>query len=421
MRVQEMAIGAVRPNPRNPRTHSAKQVRQIADSILAFGFTNPLLVSEDGELIAGHGRLEAARELGHATVPVIRVAGLSAVKRRALAIADNRIQENGGWNRERLAIEIPELAGLLEAEGLDVSILGFGPIEIDDLQIKSDRRAAPSQDGIDPRWCEAPVVTTSGDLWMLGNHRLLCADLRSAEDVARLMSGRTADLALLHPAYGAYGKMRDHGSFATTSGEISSPEFVSLLGRTLGAAASVSREGSIHYVCADAQHLGELLAAAQPVYGKPIDVAVWEKTEPKLGALYRSQHELIAVFAVGRKPPLGLEHGRRRVRSNVWHYAEVKSSTDVTVKPLALVTDVIKDRTRRGDLVLDTFGGGTTVLAAERTGRHAFALDAEPQRVDLAVRRWQAATGRNAVHAESGKQFNESVAERSHKDQGEQQ
>jgi hypothetical protein len=160
---QEISIGQIKPNPRNARTHSAKQIRQIANSIAAFGFTNPLLVSEHGELIAGHGRYKAALQLGLANVPVIVVAGLSAARRRALAIADNKIAENAGWNRERLAIEIPELADLLPAEGLDVSILGFEPVEIDQIQTDFEERTADPQDDIDPKWCEAPAVSKSGD------------------------------------------------------------------------------------------------------------------------------------------------------------------------------------------------------------------------------------------------------------------
>ena len=157
--VQTISIGQVKPNSGNSRTHSAKQIRQIANSIVAFGFRNPLLVSEDGELIAGHGRYQAAKLLGLTNVPVIVVAGLSPAKRRALAIADNKIAENAGWDRERLAIEIPELTGLLSAEGLDISILGFEPVEIDQLQTDFEEHAADPQDNIDPNWCEAFTVS----------------------------------------------------------------------------------------------------------------------------------------------------------------------------------------------------------------------------------------------------------------------
>jgi ParB/Sulfiredoxin domain len=152
MRIQDMAISQIKLNPRNARTHSAKQIRQIAKSIVEFGFTSPMLVSEDGELIAGHGRYQAAKLLGIETVPVVIVGGLSPPKRRALAIADNKIAENAGWDRARLAIELPELRGLLSAEGLDISILGFGAVEIDNLQTDFEHGAADPQDTIEPKW-----------------------------------------------------------------------------------------------------------------------------------------------------------------------------------------------------------------------------------------------------------------------------
>jgi ParB-like chromosome segregation protein Spo0J len=170
-RVQALSISQIKPNRRNSRTHSAKQIRQIANSMVAFGFTNPLLVTEDGTLLAGEGRYKAAQLLGLAKVPVIVLAGLSPARQRALAIADNKIAENAGWNRERLAIEIPELAGSLETEGLDVSILGFEAVEIDQLVADFEEDAADPQDSIDPKWWTDGVVSKPGDLWVLGPHK----------------------------------------------------------------------------------------------------------------------------------------------------------------------------------------------------------------------------------------------------------
>jgi hypothetical protein len=178
MRVQQIAISHIKLNPRNARTHSAKQLRQIANSMVAFGFTNPLLVSEDGELIAGHGRYAAAKLLGLAEVPVIVVAGLSPAKRRALSIADNKIAANAGWDRKRLAIEIPELTAILSTEGLDISILGFEKIEIDKIiNIDCEPKAAHRALNIDPKWFKAPTV------WLLGEHKLVCGETRSTADI----------------------------------------------------------------------------------------------------------------------------------------------------------------------------------------------------------------------------------------------
>jgi hypothetical protein len=348
VQVQALSIRQIKLNQRNSRTHSAKQIRQIANSIVAFGFTNPLLVTEDGTLIAGEGRYKAAQLLGLTKVPVIVLAGLSPARLRALAIADNKIAENAGWDRERLAIEIPELAGLLETEGLDVSILGFEAVEIDQLVTDFEENAADPQDRIDSKWWKDCVVSKPGDLWMLGSHKLLCGDARSAADIARLMAQCRADMAFLDPPYnvrigGVVGRGRTkHSEFAMASGEMSSADYVRFLGITLNLAASVSREGALHYVCTDWRHIAELMAAAKPVYGDIINIAVWVKSNAGQGSFYRSQ-----------------------------------------------------------------------LMAAERVGRHARALEIEPRFVDVAIRRWQAFTRRDACHAESGLSFDEIAAESS--------
>jgi DNA modification methylase len=394
---QITAISKIKPNADNSRTHSSKQIRQIANSILAFGFTNPLLISEDGELIAGHGRYEAAKLVGLLEVPVIVVRGLSPGKRRALGIADNKIAQNSKWDRKRLAIEIPELAGSLTADGLDVSILGFEAVEIDHIiQTDFENHVVDPQDRIDPKWCAAPTVSKPGDLWVLGNHKLLCGDACSAGDIARLMTDCRADMAFFSPV--ANEKI---------------PDFCGLFSTALDAAASMSREGAVHFACIDWQHFAELVAAAKPVYGKPIDVVVWMKSKADQGVFYRSQHEFIGVFGVGKEPHHHIEQGRhKRLRSNVWHYAEVNSFGAATTKPVALIADAIKDCTRKGDIVLDTFSGlGTTIMAAERLGRHARALELEPRFVDHAIRRWQASTQREAQHSESGLSFDQIAAD----------
>jgi DNA modification methylase len=429
VKVRALSIRQIKLNPRNSRTHSAKQIRQIANSIVAFGFTSPLLVTEDGELIAGEGRCKAAQLLGLAKVPVIVLAGLSPTKQRALAIADNKIAENAGWNRERLAMEIPELAGLLEGEGLDVSILGFEAIEIDQLVTDFEENGADPENSIDPKWWQDRVVSKPGDLWLLGPHKLLCGDARSAADIAHLMAHCRADVAFLDPLDnlrigGVVGRRRTkHAEFAIASGEMTPAEYARFLGIALNAAASVSRDGALHYVCTDWRHIAELMAAAKPVYGDTINIVVWVKSNAGQGSFYRSQHEFIGVFRVGQAPHLNhVELGRHgRSRSNVWHYAGVNSfragrmeelRSHPSAKPVALVADAIKDCTRRGDVVLDTFSGlGTTIMAAERVGRHARALEIAPRFVDVAIRRWQAFTRRDARHAESGLTFDEIAAE----------
>jgi DNA modification methylase len=426
--VQTTPLDQIKPNPRNPKTHSGKQIRQIANSIVAFGFTNTILTDEHGEILAGHGRYQAAQLLGLTTVPVIVAAGLSRAKRRALAIADNKIAENAGWDRERLALEIPELTDLLGADGLDISILGFEPVELDQLQTDFEASSADPQDSIEPNWLDMPRVSQPGDLWVLGNHRLMCADARRADHISKLMTSCRADMSFLDPPYnvriaGVVGRGKTkHSEFAMASGEMSSADFVRFLTTALGAAAAVSRDGAVHFVCMDWRHIGELLAAANPVYGAALNLVVWAKTNSGQGSFYRSAHELIGVFRVGKTAHLNnVELGRHgRSRSNVWHYAGVNSfragrmdelRSHPTAKPVALVADAIKDCTRRGDIVLDTFcGSGTTIMAAERVGRHARAVEIEPRFVDVAIRRWQAFTRIDAIHAVSGLSFDETAA-----------
>src|SRR5215467_12879430 len=349
-----IAIDKLTPNGRNARTHSRKQIGQITDSIKAFGFVVPLLIDDDGVIIAGHGRYAAAKLLDLKQVPAIKVQGLSEAKRRALALADNKIGENAGWDRERLAIELPALAEILVVEGLDISITGFSPVEIDQLTVDFEENSSDPDDAIDPKWTTAAPVSKPGDLWVLGSHRLLCGDARNADHVACLKGGAHASMAFLDPPYNV--RVRDivgrgqvkHAEFAMASGELSRTSFVEFLQQSLAAAAAVSRDGAIHFVCMDWRHLGELLEAGGAAYGAMINLVVWAKTNAGQGSFYRSAHELIGVFRVGTAAHLNnVELGRHgRSRSNVWNYAGVNTfragrlddlTCHPTVKPVALV------------------------------------------------------------------------------------
>jgi DNA modification methylase len=429
--IEWIAVDAIKPNTRNARTHPKTQIRQIAASIGACGFLVPILIDEGGLIIAGHGRHAAAMLLGLKEVPVIRAEGLSEAKRRALAIADNKIGENAGWSREILATELPELADILVLEGLEVSITGFAPAEIDQIVTDFEDDSSDPADGVDPEWANAPPLSMRGDLWQLGPHRLLCGDARNAEDIDRLVGADRAAMAFLDPPYNV--RVRDivgrgqikHAEFAMASGELSRTDFVEFLKQSLGAVAAVSRDGAIHFVCMDWRHLGELLEAGSALYGEMVNLAVWAKTNGSQGRFYRSAHELIGIFRVGSRPHLNnIELGRHgRSRTNVWHYAGVNTfragrlddlKCHPTVKPVALVADAIKDCTRRGDIVLDTFSGsGTTILAAERVGRRACAMEIEPRFIDVAIKRWQAFSRKDAIHAESGLTFDELANKRS--------
>jgi DNA modification methylase len=418
-------IDHIRPHPRNARTHSKKQIRQIAASIRAVGFAAPVLIDENKILIAGHGRLEAAKSLGMSSIPAIVISGLSDAKKRALLLADNRIALSAGWNRELLAIELAALPDLLVEDDLDISVTGFEPGEIDALHADFEEGSNDPADEIDDSCLDGPAVTEFGDLWQLGKHRLMHGDARNSDDLERLLNGERVHMAFLDPPYnvaigGVVGRGAvKHGDFAMASGEMSRDAFIAFLKETLGTAAKVSNDGAVHFACMDWRHLEELVIASRTVYGAMLNLIAWVKTNAGQGSFYRSQHELIGVFRVGATPHLNtIELGRHgRSRSNVWHYAGANSfragrlsdlRTHPTIKPVAMIAEAMKDCTRRNEIVLDTFcGSGTTILAAERVGRRGRGLEIDPGYVDVAVRRWQAFSGRDALHVGSDLTFEE--------------
>jgi DNA modification methylase len=428
--LESIGLDELKPNPRNTRTHPKKQTDQLANSIVRFGFTNPILTNEQGVIIAGHARYEAAKKLGLKKVPVIKLHGLSEAQQRALAIADNKIALNAGWDRKLLAAELPELAEILVLEGMDISLTGFEPVEIDQLAADFEEDSSNPADNFDPASSRVTPVCKSGDLWELGRHRLLCGDARNMQHLARLMGKARAAMGFLDPPYNVRvrdivgrGKIK-HPEFAMASGELSRPDFVAFLKEMATGAARVSRDGAVHYVCMDWRHIGDLLEAGRAAYDAILNVVVWVKTNTGQGSFYRSQHEFIAVCRVGQQAHLNnIELGRHgRSRSNVWHYAGVNTfragrlddlKSHPTVKPVALVADAMKDCTRRDDIVLDTFcGSGTTILAAERVGRRAYTIEIEPRFVDVAIKRWQVFSGKDATHSDTGLSFDEIASNR---------
>ena len=361
-----VSVNQIKPHPHNPRTHE-KQVRQIADSIQAVGFAAPVLIDEDGVLLAGHGRLEAAKLVGLKRIPAVVIEGLSEARKRALLLADNRIAQSAGWDRERLADELISLPELLVEDGLDISVTGFEPAEIDALLVDFEDDVSDPADDIDPAFLSAPAVTRQGDLWRLGKHRLLCGDARETQHLARLMGGERAHMAFVDPPYNlrvraivGRGQIK-HQEFAMASGEMAAPAFTSFLIDSLTVAARASIDGAVHFVCMDWRHIGELVEAGRVAYGTMLNLIAWVKSNAGQGSFYRSQHELIGVFRVGDSPHLNtIELGRHgRSRSNVWKYAGVNTfrsgrmddlRAHPTVKPVALVADAIKDCTQRNQL-----------------------------------------------------------------------
>jgi DNA modification methylase len=404
----------------NARTHSDKQIAQIAASIRKFGFLNPVLIGSDGIVIAGHGRVAAANQLGLREVPTIELAHLSEAERRAYVIADNRLAELAGWDRDILKIELQSLADM-ELD-FELEIIGFETAELD-LLLDGDIGDGEDPDDVLPEATLEAPVTQPGDIWLLGNHRLICGDAQLDETYAALMQDDRARMVFTDPPYNVKisghvcgsGAIQ-HREFAMASGEMDQADFTLFLKKSLSGMCSVSMDGAIHFVCMDWRHIGELQNAGNSIYSELKNLIVWKKTNGGMGTFYRSQHELVFAWKVGTAPHIntfGLgETGR--YRTNVWEYPGVNSfganqkdlELHPTVKPVALVTDAIKDVTRRGDIVLDGFGGsGTTLVAAERCGRKARLVELDPIYCDVICRRYTALTGDVAVLAETGENF----------------
>jgi DNA modification methylase len=409
------AASSIKPEPRNARTHSKTQVAEIVASIRQFGFSNPLLIDTEGVIIAGHGRLLAAKSLGLDSVPTITLPHLDEVQRRALRLADNKIALNAGWDRDLLRLELRELAAL-EID-FDLSLTGFSTGEIDVLLTSGD----------DPDDETIPALplqprTRHGDIWVCGEHRVGCGDGRDLNFLRTVIGNDAAiDAAFLDPPYNvringhANAKGR-HREFAMASGEMTDEGFRVFLSETLGACACVSREGAVHFVCMDWRHMSDVGDVGKRVYGELLNLCIWNKSNAGMGSLYRSKHELIFVYRVGTAPHSNMvelgKHGRNR--TNVWDYASVnsfvggrKEDLDLhpTVKPTSLVADALQDVTKRGDLVLDIFlGSGTTLIAAERSGRRFRGIDIDPAYVDVAIERWETITGQEARRASADRQ-----------------
>jgi DNA modification methylase len=418
LKVSNVPISTLKPYAGNPRTHSKQQIRQIAASIKAFGWTNPILIDGEAVVIAGHGRLRAAMSLGIDRVPTICINDMTEAQKRAYVLADNKLAENAGWDRELLALE---LQGLLEMDlDFDVTATGFEMGEIDVLIGSSDEEDDEA-DHLPEVDTAALPVTRPGDLWQLSRHRLLCADATQPASFETLMDGERAEMVFTDPPYNVpidghvsgLGSSR-HSAFAMASGEMSEAEFIVFLIKVLALLAAHSGDGAIHFVCMDWRHLFELLTAGRSVYSELKNLCVWTKTNGGMGSLYRSQHELVVVFKKGSAPHINnVELGRHgRNRTNVWAYAGMNSfgaerdealSMHPTVKPVRLVEDAILDCSKRRGLVLDAFvGSGTTLIAAERAGRRAFGLEYEPRYVDLTLHRFHTFTGIEPLHVKTG-------------------
>jgi 16S rRNA G966 N2-methylase RsmD len=428
LNVVYLACDDLVPDLRNARQHSDRQVKQIACSIESFGFNVPLLIDAKGQVVAGHGRLLAARRLGWSEVPTIRLDHLSEAQARAFAIADNRLTDNSTWDDALLAENLKVLSEMDLI--FDIEATGFTMGEID-LRIEGLANGT-GRDAADevPDQVAGPAVTQPGDIWHLGRHRVLCGNALEGDSYVRVLDGRQAALVFTDPPYNVpiqghvsgLGTVQ-HREFAMASGEMSQAAFTEFLTTVCKLLAFHSTAGSIHYLCMDWRHMGELLAAGHGAYSELKNLCVWAKDNAGMGSLYRSQHELVFVWKSGtashrNNVQLG-QFGRNR--TNIWSYPGVGSfgrggeegnllALHPAVKPVAMVADAILDCSARGDIVLDPFlGSGSTLVAVERVGRVCCGIELDPVYVDIAIRRWQRHTGDTAVHAMSGLTFDDAA------------
>lgn len=421
--VERRPIAALKPYPHNARTHSKRQIKKIAASIEAYGFVNPILIDDQDQILAGHGRAAAAKLLGWREVPVLRIAHLSAAQKRAYILADNRLALDAGWDPDMLAIE---LQGLID-DNFSLDLTGFEMAEIDSLFDDVAAKRAPDPDRAD----ETPTLPASGacvsrrgDLWRLGDHALYCGDSLEGASYAPLMAGEQAALVFTDPPYNVpvlghvsgLGKVR-HRDFAMAAGEMSAAEFEAFLKTVFAHMAAHSKDGAIHFIAMDWRHIGEVLGAGRAVYSELKNLVVWVKSNGGMGTFYRSRHELIFAFKHGHAPHTNnFELGQTgRYRTNVWEFAGINAfgaardaelAMHPTVKPVALIAEALKDCAKRGEIVLDAFGGsGSTLIAAEKTGRRARLIELDPAYCDTIIRRWQLFTGKRAMHAAEGCAF----------------
>ncbi len=416
-------LAELTPDPQNPRNHKDRQINALAKSIKALGFNIPLAVDASGNILCGHARYLAAQKLGMSEVPVIRLDHLSESQAKAFMLADNKLSEMSDWNKTLLAVQLKELTAVDLT--FDIEATGFTVGEIDLIVDPKSNDSDPAD--AQPEIPEDPAITQVGDLWLMGEHRLLCGNAQEAVAFETLMAGKLASMVITDAPFnvrvqghvGGKGVIK-HREFAMASGEMNSSEFTSFLQTTFEHIIAHSKLGSIHMTFMDWRHLPEILTAGLAVYTSFLNLCVWVKNQGGMGSLYRSQHELCLIFKHGKESHQNnVQLGRfGRYRTNVWQYGGIQTmrsgeegdllTMHPTVKPVKMIADAILDCSRRREIILDPFiGSGTAILACERTGRHCYGMELDPLYVDTAIRRWQNLTGEDAIHAVTGKTFTE--------------
>ena len=424
--IEYMNMLDIIPYKSNPRIHKNKQIKQIVDSISEFKFNNPILVDENNEVLAGHGRLLAAKNLNMSQIPIIKLSHLSNAQKQAYRIADNKLTENGEWDIDLLKIEFENLNNLELDFNLDIT--GFDTANIDimldntllDKEVKLDEKANNI-----PFISENEIISKQGDIWQLGKHKIICGNSLDKSTYDLLFEDKKANMVFTDPPYNVrvdghvcgLGKVK-HKEFSMASGEMSEEEFQDFLVKAFTLMKEFSKDGSLHYICMDWRRIKEIINAGSSIYDDFKNLCIWNKDNGGMGSLYRSKHELVFIFKKGNRShknnvELG-SHGR--YRTNVWDYPGVNSfggdkdklKFHPTVKPVEMVKDAILDVTGRNDIVLDTFlGSGTTLIASEKAGRICYGIELEPLYIDTTIRRWQNLTGNSAINLNTGKSYRE--------------
>ena len=392
------------PYARNAKQHSESQVAQIAASIKEFGFTNPILTDADNGIIAGHGRLMAAQKLGFDKVPTIELAHLSETQKRAYILADNKLAELAGWDNDMLSINFAELSN----DGFDLSLTGFSDEEIDAItpQQVNDGLTDPDET---PEVTEK-VVSTLRDIWVLGKHRLMCGDSTIIDDVNNLMYGAQADMLITDPPYNVAYKGKTKDALTIKNDSISDGSFRQFLRDAFVTASTVMKPGAVFYIWhADLEGLN-FRAACHDAELTVRQCLIWNKSSMVMGRQdYHSKHE---PCLYGWKDGAGHLWASDRKQTTILNFDKPQRNGEhPTMKPVALFEYQLLNNTKGGDIVLDSFGGsGTTMIACEKNGRYARLMELDPKYCDVIIKRWQNFTGKDAIHAESGKTFNSMVA-----------
>lgn len=394
------SLGDLVPFARNSRTHSDLQINQICASIREFGFTNPVLIDDAGTIIAGHGRVMAAHKLGLESVPCIVLAGLTDAQKRAYVIADNKLAMNAGWDFDLLA---SELEGL-QADGFDLALLGFADDELHDLLAD----ASPGKTDPD-EVPEVPVtpITQTGDVWLLGEHRLMCGDSTSPAALQRLTDGALVDMWLTDPPYNVAYEGKTKAALTIQNDSMSDGNFRQFLRDAYTAADSVMKPGAVFYIWHADSEGYNFRGAAHDIGWQVRQCLVWKKSTMVLGRQdYQWMHE---PCLYGWKGGAGHLWASDRKQTTVLEFDKpARNGEHPTMKPVALFAYQLLNNTKGGDVVLDSFGGsGTTLIAAEENGRVARIMELDPRYCDVIIKRWQAFAGKVAVHEETGRTFDE--------------